>query len=88
MIAVDTTVLVYAHLADSKGYGTALRKGTKLAEGRGPRALPWPCLHEFVAIATHPRIYSPPSLLGEALRQMHAWIESPTVVMLAEQDHY
>ena len=32
-----------------------------------PWAIPWPCIHEFLAIVTHPRIYDPPTPLGDAL---------------------
>ena len=40
----------------------------RLAEAAaGPWAIPWPCVHEFLAIATHPRIFSPPTPLAAAL---------------------
>jgi len=55
-----------------------------LAQGRAPWAIPWPCLHEFFAIATHPRIYNPPTPAGQALDQIDAWLESPSLVLLAE----
>ncbi len=51
---------------------------------RPPWALPWPCLHEFLAIVTHPRIYAPPTPVARALDQVDAWLESPTVTLLAE----
>lgn len=31
----------------------------KLAEGTAPWAIAWPCVHEFLAIVTHPRILRP-----------------------------
>ena len=46
--------------------------------------MPWPCLHEFLAIVTHPRIWDPPTPAGAALDQVEAWLESPSVVLLAE----
>ena len=84
MIAVDTNLLVYAHRRDSDWHAPAARALRGLAEGHNQWALPWPCLHEFVAIATHPRIYSPPSTVGEALAQVRAWLQSPSVVLLSE----
>jgi toxin-antitoxin system PIN domain toxin len=57
-----------------------------LAEGRASWAIPWPCLHEFCAIVTHPRIFSPPTPLAAAIDQVEAWLESPTVVLLAESE--
>jgi uncharacterized protein len=47
-------------------------------------AIPWPCLHEFLAIVTHPRIYAPPTPLAPALDQVDAWLESPTLALLTE----
>lgn len=89
MIAVDTNLLVYAHREDSPWHGAALARLRGLAEGRAPWALPWPCLHEFLAIVTHPRIYLPATPLATALDQMDAWLESPSLVLLAEShDHW
>jgi toxin-antitoxin system PIN domain toxin len=84
VIAVDTNVLVYAHRADSPFHERALRRVAALAEGRAAWAIPWPCLLEFFAIVTHPRIYAPPSPLARALAQVDAWLESPTLALLAE----
>ncbi len=84
MIAIDTNLLVYAHRADSPFHDAALACVTACAEGRAAWALPWPCLHEFFAIVTHPRIYTPPTPPDLALEQIDAWLESPSVVLLAE----
>lgn len=84
MIAVDTNVLVYAHRRDSEWYPSASRRLKELAEGAAPWAIPWQCLHEFLSIATHPRIFEPPSTPEEAIGQVEAWLEAPTLVLLTE----
>jgi len=84
MIAVDTNVLVYAHRADSEWHEPAATALKRLAQGAGEWAIPWPCVHEFLAIVTHPRIYRPPSSLAQALEQVRAWLESPSLVLLSE----
>jgi uncharacterized protein len=84
MIAIDTNLLVYAHREDSPFHEAAARHVADCAEGRAPWAVPWPCLHEFFAIATHARIYQPPSTPAQALSQIDAWLESPSLVLLAE----
>lgn len=84
MIAVDTNILVYAHRRDAPFHAVAARRIVTLAEGRSPWAIPWPCLHEFVAIATHPRAYQPPTPLSHALEQVEAWLGSPSLVLLSE----
>jgi toxin-antitoxin system PIN domain toxin len=84
LIGVDTNILVYAHREDSPFHVAAFRRVAELAEGRAIWAIPWPCLHEFLVIVTHPRIYAPPSSLARALRQVEAWLESPSLTLLAE----
>ncbi len=88
MIAVDTNMLVYAHREDSSWHDAAYRSVAELAEGRNPWAIPWPCLHEFFAIVTHSRIYSPPTPVTVALEQVTAWLESPSLVLLAESGEH
>lgn len=89
MIALDTNVLVYAHREDSAFHRPALTCIEGLAQGRAPWAIPWPCVHEFLSIVTHPRIYNPPTPTGLAIDQVEAWIESPSLALLGEShDHW
>ncbi len=88
MIAVDTNILVYSHREDSEWHEQAYKIVADLAEGRSAWAIAWPCIHEFVAIVTHPRIYNPPSPLDRAIDQVEAWFESPRLVLLAEEQGY
>jgi len=88
LIAVDTNILVYAHRHDSPWHETAYAKLSHLAEGRAAWALPWTCVHEFLAIVTHPHIYSPPTPLEKALAQVEAWLEAPSLVLLGETEAY
>ncbi len=84
MIAVDVNVLVFAHRLDSPFHDPARKAVAGLAEGGALWAIPWPCLHEFLAVVTHPRIYRPPTPLERALEHVEAWLESPTLRLLTE----
>jgi hypothetical protein len=88
LIAVDTNLLVYAHRRDSEWHVPAARVLRQLAEGRAGWAIPWPCIHEFLAVVTHPRIYTPPSTVRVALDQARAWLSSPSLVLIAEERDY
>jgi toxin-antitoxin system PIN domain toxin len=89
LIAVDTNILVYAHRADSSFYGVALQRITELAEGPAVWAIPWPCLHEFLTVVTHPRIFARPTPTRGALEQVGDWLKSPRLILLAEsQTHW
>jgi predicted nucleic acid-binding protein len=88
MIAVDTNILIYAHRQDAPFHQPAARRVIELAEGRATWAIPWPCLHEFLAVVTRQGIYSPPTPLSVALDHVDALLESPTLVLLAESEQH
>jgi toxin-antitoxin system PIN domain toxin len=88
VIAVDTNVLVYAHREDSSHHRRARASLEGLVERGASWALPWPCLHEFLAIVTHPRVYDPPSGIDDALGALSDLLSLPKVVQLTETpDH-
>ena len=84
MIAIDTNILVYSHREDSVFYRQALEAITNLAESGKMWAIPWPAVHEFLAITTHPKIYSPPTPLDNAISQVESWMECPTFSLIGE----
>ncbi len=88
MIAIDTNILVYAHREDSNWHDAAWERLRALAEEPGSWAVPWPCIHEFLAIVTNPRIYRPPTPLKLAVDQVDAWMEAPGLVLLGESEGY
>jgi toxin-antitoxin system PIN domain toxin len=88
MIAVDTNILVYAHRRDSEFHDAAADRVSSLAQGRSAWAIPWPCLHEFFAITTHPKVYDPPSSREQSIAQIDAWLKSPTLSVLSESGSY
>jgi uncharacterized protein len=76
VIAIDTNILVYAHRQDSTWHAAADRCVSRAAASGAPWAIPWPCIHEFLAIVTHPRMYDPPTPLDHALEQVACWLET------------
>jgi toxin-antitoxin system PIN domain toxin len=86
LIAVDTNILLYAHRAESPWHDIAMARVREVS--RRPWAIPWPCIHEFIAIATHPRVFDPPSPLTDARRAVESWLASPKLALLAETSGY
>jgi toxin-antitoxin system PIN domain toxin len=84
MTGVDTNILVYAHRAEMPWHDSAERCVRTLAEGAAIWAIPWPCLHEFLAIVTNPRIFRTPSPMAVAIAQVDAWLASPSVLLIGE----
>ena len=88
MIAVDTNLLIFAHRGNAPDHQAALDVLEPLFEGTSAWALPWPCIHEFISIATNPGIYKPASTLSEALGFLDSLFGSPQLHLLAESPGY
>jgi toxin-antitoxin system PIN domain toxin len=88
MIAVDTNLLVFAHRGNAPEHRATLAVLQPVFEGDFPWALPWPCVHEFVSIATNPAIYKPASSLTEALEFLQSLFSSPQLNLLSESPGY
>jgi len=88
VIAVDTNLLIYAHREDSEFHQAARGLVESLRHQSAPWAIPWPCVHEFIGIATHPGIYKPASTLSEALGFLDALFASQQLQLLSESDGY
>jgi toxin-antitoxin system PIN domain toxin len=88
MIAVDTNILVYAHRKDSPWHTPAAACIISLAEASARWSIPWPCINEFLAIVTHPRIFRPPTPLNRALGDLETWFSSPRLRLIGEPADY
>lgn len=86
MIAVDTNILVHAHRGESPLHAPAVACLERAAATRW--AIPWPCIHEFLAITTHPRVFDPPSALEDAMLAIRQWLATPTLHVLSETESH
>lgn len=88
MIAVDSNILVYAHRGESPWHQKAYSVLKDLLEGNDPLAIPWQCLREFYSIVSNPRIYKPATSSNHCLEQIEAWLESPCLEIISEEENY
>ena len=88
LIAVDSNILIYALRSDSPWHGPADACLTELAESGQRFAIPWPCVHEFLNVVTHPRIYGPPTPAEEAIAEVERWMKAPALMLLREEGDY
>ena len=84
MIAVDSNILVYAHKRQAPFHAEAKAALSSLVESADTWAIPWPCVHEFFAVVTNPRVFTPASTPAEAIAQVEAWAAAPNVLLLSE----
>jgi toxin-antitoxin system PIN domain toxin len=88
VIAVDTNILVAALRSEYEHHERAAARVRELAEGSSPWALPWPCVHELLAVVTNPRIFREPLSPQHAADAIDALLESPTARLIAEGPGY
>ena len=88
MIAVDTNILVAFMRTEYPHHDKARARIRELAEGPAPWAVPWACVHEFLAVTTNPRIFRVPLSPPQAIASIDALLESPTARLIAEGPGY
>lgn len=88
MIAVDTNMLVAVVRTEYGHHLRARDRIRELAEGTAAWALPWPCVHEFLAVTTNPRIFRTPLTPAQATDAIDALLESPGICPIAEGPGY
>lgn len=88
MIAIDTNLLVYAHRREMPFHDRARQVLTDAAGGPEPLTVPWPCVHEFLAVVSNPRIFTDPSPIDTALDAVGRLQHSLAGGFLAEGEGY
>jgi toxin-antitoxin system PIN domain toxin len=88
VIAFDSNLLVYSHREDSEFHSRAKELVESARHQAAPWAVPWACIHEFIAIVTHSGIYKPASTLSEAFGFLDALFASPQLQLLSESSGY
>lgn len=84
MIAIDTNILVYASVRTMPLHARASSAITGLVESAGRFAVPWPCVHEYLASVTHPRRMTPPMPMSAALQTINALAALPHCSFIGE----
>jgi toxin-antitoxin system PIN domain toxin len=82
LILPDVNVLLYAHRADAEHHAFFRDWVTDALEGDEPVGLADIVLAGFMRIASHPRIYQPPTPLGDAIEAASALRSAPGAVRI------
>ena len=84
MIAVDTNLLIYSAWNTSSFHEQASEVIKSLVLGSRRWSIPWPCLHEFISISTHPKVFKTPAKLEDTFTALEQWIDSPSCITIGE----
>jgi toxin-antitoxin system PIN domain toxin len=88
MIAVDTSVLAYAINRYAPEHRRATQVLEDLANGEVPWALPWPVVHAFLGLVTHPHAVARPLKPGDAWAFVESLLASPSLRMLSPTERH
>jgi hypothetical protein len=88
VIAVDTNLLVYAHRPEMPFHDRARQVLTEAVAAPEPVCVPWPCVHEFLAVVSNPRIFRDPTPMDVALDAVRRLLASLSGGFLAEGGGY
>jgi len=88
MIAVDTNLLVYSHRSDSPFHQPAKELIETLRSQPASWAIPWPCVHEFVGIVTHPKVFKVSTPLDASFACVDAWLAGGNLHLIGEGEGY
>jgi toxin-antitoxin system PIN domain toxin len=75
VIAIDSNLLIYAHVASFPQHERARGWLDDQLSGQVRIGLPWPSLIGFLRIVTNPRIFERPTTIADAWRQATAWLD-------------
>lgn len=88
MIAIDTNLLVYAHRPEMPFHERCREALSHAVAAPEPVCVPWPCVHEFLAIVTNPRIFKEPTPIEFAMDAVRRLAASLPGGLLAEGEGY
>jgi len=84
VIALDTNILVHAHQREAELHAEAKGVVRELAESPVPWGICFHSLVEFYAVVTHSKLWRIPSTPQQAMDQIAAWRESPSLRLLTD----
>ena len=84
MIAVDSDLLVCAHRADVDLHTAARDALERLAGHPDGWAIPWPCAHEFLAVASGPTFGRTSTPVEVAFDTLRTWLSHPRCQAIGE----
>ena len=78
MILLDANILLYAHVSSFAQHQAAHDWLDQQFNGYDRVGLPWVSILAFLRLVTNPRVFEQPEPIGDAWRQVHAWLACET----------
>lgn len=77
MIAVDTNILVYAYVSSMPLHVAARAAMDRLTARAQAWAIPWPCVHEFIAVVTNRKWHADAPSTQQVIAHIDTWQDAP-----------
>ena len=82
MIIPDANLLVYAYNSADRNHRKAAAWWEEQLNGSQPVGLSWVAISAFIRITTHPKVFTTPMRVEEALAGVRSWLAQPNVIIL------
>ncbi len=77
MFLIDANLLIYAHVRQMPDHAAAHDWLDRQLNEQPRVGLPWPSLLAFVRLVSNPRVFDQALPVGQAWRQVEAWLLAP-----------
>jgi toxin-antitoxin system PIN domain toxin len=76
VILIDANILIYAHVTSFAQHKPARDWLDQQLNASAPVGLPWASVLAFLRLVTNPRVFERPEPIGDAWKQVRAWLAS------------
>jgi hypothetical protein len=87
VILIDANILIYSHVTSFAQHKLARDWLDEQLNTSAPVGLPWASLLGFLRLVMNPRVFEHPEPIGDAWKQVRAWLssESPSIPQPTER---
>ncbi len=85
IVAIDSNILIYAHRNDLPFHEKAFHVLKHFNYNKDCPVIPWPCIYEFLTVATNYKIFKNPTTIENAIAQIDHWMSMPQIKLIAEE---
>ncbi len=82
MIIPDANLLIYAYNSADKNHPKAAAWWEEQLNSNQPVGLSWVAISAFIRIMTHPKVFTTPMRVEEAIANVRSWLAQPNVILL------
>lgn len=85
-LALDTNLLLYAHIGQFPQHAAARRFLESVLENDSPYCLSWQVYYEYIRVVSHPKVLKTPLSVQQAINDLKPYVADPRCQILVETE--